>query len=469
MVFNSFTYIFFLVLVVLLYWHCSPRGKLYVIFVSSLTFYSFWRFDFVWLLLLSVAVDYSICHAMVCVKPKRRKLFVLTSLIFNLGLLFIFKYFLFFADEAVGLLNLLGFVLDPILINIILPIGISFYTFQTISYTVDVYRGTVKPECDFIFFACYVTFFPQLVAGPILRFDNVAKQFRKNKKFNPKFLVEGIKFILIGFFLKTVLADNIALFVDEGFQSDVRYISALDVWTLAFLFGFQIYFDFSAYSFIARGSAFLMGIKFPRNFNFPFLASSPRDFWQRWHVSLSSWIKDYIYIPLVKCLVSRHREHNFSRVFSLFVTWALMGFWHGANWTFLFWGFSHAVIISISRMPFLASALSRSRLVGIALTLPLMMICWIPFRAPNLDIASSMFLKVIDPSLYLFLGLHENIHIVTFSITAGFFVNVAYSHYKEKFLSFGLRQLVEFWIWSIIIFLTFVFFRKSENFIYFQF
>jgi D-alanyl-lipoteichoic acid acyltransferase DltB (MBOAT superfamily) len=332
-----------------------------------------------------------------------------------------------------------------------------------------VYRGAIKPERDFIFFACYVTFFPQLVAGPILRFGDVAKQFSKNKKFNHQFLVEGIKFIVIGFFLKTVLADNIALFVDEGFQSDVRYISALDVWTLAFLFGFQIYFDFSAYSFIARGSAFLLGIKFSRNFNFPFLASSPRDFWQRWHISLSSWIRDYIYIPLVKCWVSRHGKNNSLKVFPLFVTWALMGFWHGANWTFLFWGLSHAAIILVSRMPFSASIFSRSRVMGVALTLPFMMLCWIPFRAPNLDIANSMFLKVVDPSLYFFLGLHENIHILTFSVTAGFFINAAYLKYKENFLSFKLRQFVKFWNWSFIIFLTFVFFRKSENFIYFQF
>ena len=208
--------------------------------------------------------------------------------------------FSFFAENFSGLASLFGIEIqiDTFFYNIILPLGISFYTFQTISYTVDVYRGFIKAEKEFVLFATYVTFFPQLVAGPILRAKEVIPQLDKKPLFKLDDLKSGLRKITFGLFLKVVLADNIAPLVDVGFSSDPNLLSAIDVWTLAFLFGFQIYFDFAAYSFIAIGCARVMGMTFPENFNFPYSSISPKEFWKRWHISLSSWIRDYLYLPL---------------------------------------------------------------------------------------------------------------------------------------------------------------------------
>ena len=303
MIFNSLTYLLLLFIVVVLYWQLSFKFRLLLIFSSSLIFYGFWKIEFIPVLLLSVVVDWLVAQKMVKSKKQKKFLFLLVSLITNLGLLFYFKYLIFFAESSVGFANLLGAELDPFALKIILPLGISFYTFQTISYTVDVYRGFIKPERNFILFACYVTFFPQLVAGPILRASEVMPQFANRPIFTLNYIFTGIRLILIGLFLKTVLADNLSILVDSGFSMEVENISALDVWTLAFLFGFQIYFDFSGYSFIALGSARMMGIIFPNNFDFPYVSSSPKEFWQRWHISLSSWIRDYLYLPLNKAKV----------------------------------------------------------------------------------------------------------------------------------------------------------------------
>lgn len=342
MIFNSITYLVFLPVVVLLYWILPYRSRLILIFGASLTFYGFWRVEFLPLLLLSVSVDYLVARRMPSSTDYGRKRLLLVSLFVNLGLLFYFKYLIFFADNAIGFANLLGIEIDPIALKIILPLGISFYTFQTISYTVDVYRGLIKPEKDFILYGCYVTFFPQLIAGPVLRAAEVMHQFARRVPFSWDDITAGSWRVLFGLFLKVVLADNIAPFVDSGFAMPVSTMSAIDVWTLAFIFGFQIYFDFSAYSHIALGSARMMGICFPENFNFPYIATSPKDFWRRWHISLSSWIRDYLYLPLAGIKVHGRSVGGLANATvdkkhqkALFFTWAIMGLWHGANWTFL--------------------------------------------------------------------------------------------------------------------------------------
>ena len=272
-----------------------------------------------------------------------------------MGLLFYFKYLAFFAQGANEIAELAGldFSLPPL--SIILPLGISFYTFQTISYTIDVYRGFIKPERNFILYSSFVVYFPQLVAGPILRAAELVDQLSRRPPFDPEDLVIGLRRIAYGLFLKVALADNIGPLVDAGFAEPAATLRALDVWTLSFLFGFQIYFDFSAYSHIALGSARLMGIHFPENFNFPYLASSPRDFWQRWHISLSSWIRDYLYLPLMGAQVHDRStgglptvesgRSGFTRTRALFLTWGIMGLWHGANWTFVIWGLYHATLV----------------------------------------------------------------------------------------------------------------------------
>ena len=270
MIFNSLTYLLLLIAVVPLYWVISYRARLLLIFAASITFYGFWRIEFIPVLMFSAAVDWWVALRMSTVADKQRIKLLFLSISINLGLLIYFKYLLFFTDNLIWFINVFGAELNPIVLEIILPLGISFYTFQTISYTVDVYRRHIDPEKNFLLYACYVTFFPQLVAGPILRAREVMEQFVSRNSFRIEHITMGLRRILYGLFLKVALADNIAPLVDDGYRLPVDTLSALDVWTLAFLFGFQIYFDFSAYSHIALGSARLLGIVFPENFNFPF-------------------------------------------------------------------------------------------------------------------------------------------------------------------------------------------------------
>ena len=481
MIFNSLSYLLLLLTVITLYWLLPYRARLVLIFSASLIFYGFWKINFIPVLLISVIVDWWVSQKMLKSDKRKRFSLLLGSLTTNLGLLFYFKYLIFFADSSIGFANLLGTELDPIAFKIILPLGISFYTFQTISYTVDVYRGFIKPEKDFILFACYVTFFPQLVAGPILRAKEVIPQFTNRPSFSFAYIFIGIRFILFGLFLKVVMADNLSILVDSGFAIDVKYMSAIDVWTLAFLFGFQIYFDFSAYSFIALGSARMMGIIFPNNFNFPYISTSPKDFWQRWHISLSSWIRDYLYLPLNKAKVLDRSEGGLAKMVktkgtnkSLFITMGLMGLWHGANWTFLIWGIYHAIVISIYRLiePKTLNFSERFRFLGgILVTLPVMMLSWIPFRANSLNDALGMWLKIFNPLAYTWLGMRENVYIITFLVLISFFI-VYFFKVKilpiinsKKFISIICDIILITFVTSMVI----VFFRSINQFIYFQF
>jgi D-alanyl-lipoteichoic acid acyltransferase DltB (MBOAT superfamily) len=481
MIFNSLTYLIFLFLVVILYWILPFRPRLILVFVSSLIFYGFWRIEFLPVMLLSVIVDYVVALRMPDSTQTTKKRLLIVSLIVNLGLLFYFKYLIFFADNAIGFFNLLGIKIDPVTLNIILPLGISFYTFQTISYTVDVYRGLIKPEKDFILYACYVTFFPQLVAGPILRAVEVIPQFAKRPPFLWSDIAIGLRRIIYGLFLKVVLADNIAPLVDTGFSMPVETLSALDVWTLAFLFGFQIYFDFSAYSHIALGSARLMGICFPENFNFPYFASSPKDFWRRWHISLSSWIRDYLYLPIAGVKVHDRSVGGLANATldkkknkALFLTWAVMGLWHGANWTFILWGIYHSFVIFFYRFIAPATKNLNEKLKlfgGIIVTLPIMMLAWIPFRAESLLSAISMWKRLFDPFAYTSLGMRENTYIIATILMLGFLLTY---WLKNNLLTFMKRDSIflifaESAMFSIMIPLVIIFLRPINQFIYFQF
>ena len=484
MLFNSITFIVFLAVIVSLYWSLPRTPRLYLVFISSLVFYGFWRIEFIPIMLVSVVTDYVVALAMANVDDNRkRRWYLIFSLFVNLGLLFYFKYLLFFAENAIGFANIVGMEasLDPFFENIILPLGISFYTFQTISYTVDVYRKIIKPERNFILYASYVTFFPQLVAGPILRAVEVIPQLSERVKFNVDIFSSGIRRILYGLFLKVVIADNIAPLVDAGFAIPLDQMSALDVWTLSFLFGFQIYFDFSAYSHIAIGAARLMGITFPENFNFPYMAVSPRDFWRRWHISLSSWIRDYLYLPLAGIKVHDKSIGGLGNVVergmqykSLFITWALMGLWHGASWTFVVWGLYHALVITVYRLiKGAGKQLPHQFKLGMGwfVTAPIMMLGWIPFRAKTLDDAIGMFQKVFQPSEYLWMGMRENTYLVTFVLT----ILMMGTYFTSKYLVPLMQKKSSVWllgdacVYSVVISLVFVFLRPINQFIYFQF
>ena len=486
MIFNSVTFLLFLVVTVALYWVLPRRVRLWMLFLSSLMFYGFWRVEFVPVMLASAVTDYLVSLAIArSDDARRRKTLLGVSLAVNLGLLFYFKYLLFFADNVVTLANVVGFETDPFVWRIILPLGISFYTFQTISYTVDVYRGFIEPERDFVTYGCYVTFFPQLVAGPVLRAREVIPQLTERPPFRADDLAEGLRRILYGLFLKVVLADNVAPLVDAGYAADVATLSALDVWTLAFLFGLQIYFDFSAYSHIAIGAARMMGIVFPENFAFPYASTSPRDFWRRWHISLSSWIRDYVYLPLAGIpvrdrstggLATATEQPPASKMTrALFLTWAIMGLWHGAAWTFVLWGVYHATFVYVYRRlgPVfeLVPVWMRSA-GGWAVTLPLAMLSWVAFRADGLGVTFEMYGRVLTPSAYGGLGLNRNVYLVTALLMLATVGAYLVATYVVPALRRGPRVVwatVESAAYGVAIALVFVFLRPITQFIYFQF
>ncbi|NOY43637.1 MAG: MBOAT family protein [Planctomycetes bacterium] len=486
MIFNSVTFLIFLAVATVLYWVLPRKPRLWVIFLLSMLFYGFWRFEFVPLMLISSTTDYLVARSISRTKDQRRKrLLLFVSLFVNLGLLFVFKYLMFFTENLWAGLALIGFETTPPVLNIILPLGISFYTFQTISYTVDVYRGFIEPEEDYVLYSCYVMYFPQLVAGPILRAKEVITQLDVRPDFCWENLSTGLRRILFGLFLKVVLADNIASIVDAGFSYPVDTLSALDVWTLAFMFGFQIYFDFSAYSHIAIGSARLMGIHFPENFNFPYLASSPRQFWRYWHISLSSWIRDYLYLPLAGTPVHDRSTGGLSEAVperqsppretrALFLTWAIMGMWHGAAWTFVVWGLWHAVLIYAyrllqpirSRLPHIVKAIT-----GWPITLLLVMLSWIPFRARGLPETVEMLSKTIDLSAYRTLGLRENTYLVAALMLVSIILAYLVREFYEKLVHSRplIRLPLEVAVLTVAIGLVFIFLRPIQQFIYFQF
>jgi alginate O-acetyltransferase complex protein AlgI len=485
MIFNSVTYLLFLVIATTLFWILPSKPRLLAIFLSSLTFYGFWRPEFLLIMLLSAVTDYFVALRIEATDHQRtRKFWLRVSLAVNLGLLFYFKYLLFFVDNAVVVLRFFGSELEAPALNILLPLGISFYTFQTISYSVDVYRRFIPAEKNFILYGCFVTYFPQLVAGPILRASELLNQLGVKPGFRLDVFVSGLRRVLFGLLLKVVLADNIAPLVDAGFAQNIEALSAIDVLTLAFLFGYQIYFDFAAYSHIAIGSARLMGISLPENFNFPYMACSPREFWRCWHISLSSWIRDYLYLPLLGVKVQDRsigglatatqghgREERFP-ILALFLTWIIMGFWHGANWTFIVWGLYHAVFITVYRVtqPWRERLSEAVRSIGgWMVTLLFVMLAWVPFRAESIHDAIAMYGKLLVPSAYLWLGMRENTYLVAFMLVvasvATWFV------YEKRHRLFGRNTgfILETLVLAIMTGLVFIFLRPINQFIYFQF
>ena len=489
MLFNSVTFILFLTFVVSIYWFSSTNLKMWLLLIASCVFYGFWRWEYLGVMFISAITDYYtailIENTPVQDKIKRKRLLAIT-LIVNLGLLGYFKYLYFFTDNLNSLFSMMGFNMDIPLFKILLPFGISFYTFETISYTLDVYRGHIKAEKNFLHYCLFVTFFPKLVAGPIQRASELLTQLKQRPNFQIGFIGDGLKLILYGLFLKVFLADNLSPFVDEAFSSNPTTLSAIDVWMMAFLFGFQIYFDFSAYSHIALGSAKLMGISIPENFNFPYMATSFRDFWKRWHISLSSWIRDYLYLPLAGIKVTNTTgkggigeglditNNQGSKTRALFLTWAIMGFWHGANWTFIFWGVYHAIIIFLERkLNFLRLKFRflGLKFIGWSFTLVLVMLSWIPFRVNSLEDTFTMYSKLFSPHNYTFYTMRENNYLITFIVLIMILLTYLFNNFinpiliKHKELSFIFHTIK----YTILIIIVFTFLRPISQFIYFQF
>ncbi len=475
MFFNSITFLIFLSIVCFFFWNVNKSFRVGFLVFSSCIFYGFWRWDFLLLILFSTVLDYTISILIDRNDDNnKRKIYLLISIITNLSLLAYFKYLYFIVDN----INF-AFGSNISLYEIILPFGISFYTFETISYTTDVYRRLIKPESNFLRYALFVTFFPKLVAGPIQRTKEFLDQVINPNKFSLDNLFKGLKRIIEGLFLKVVLADNLSAIVDDGFNINPDILSGVDVMTLSALFGFQIYFDFAGYSSIAIGCALLLGFKIPENFNYPYISKSFKEFWKRWHISLSSWIRDYLYLPLlgVKVLETTAKggignkldqKKGRNKNLILFITWAIMGLWHGANWTFILWGLIHATLIFIERIRTKYITFKTNTIINWVTVYIFSMLSWIPFRAENIENTLTMYSKLFDLGSFINLNLRENYYLIAFILTLLFLMLYNFRSYKLAKNKIGIF-IIDVSKITLMVVLTYIFLRPIQQFIYFQF
>ena len=390
MLFDSPIYFVFLILVALLYWQLPWRKQNWMLLGASYFFYGWWDWRFVGLMILSTTLDYFLAFRVADLNaPHRRKLFLILSLTLNFTFLGIFKYFDFFIGSFAHAASMAGWHDLPLpILRIILPPGISFYTFQEVAYIVDVYKGKQAPARNYVDYALFVSLFPHLIAGPIQRPSHLLAQVQHPRQFDTARFYDGVMLIVFGLFRKCVLADNFGIVANAAFSGRLGS-SFLATLTGACAFGFQIYGDFSGYTDLARGSAQLMGFQFAINFRRPYLAVTLQDFWRRWHISLSTWLRDYLYIPLGGNQKGRARTY-----INLMITMLLGGLWHGANWTFVVWGGIHGFWLAVER--FCAEELRAAipEKLGTAasrfLTLAVVFLAWIFFRASSLHQAIAM-------------------------------------------------------------------------------
>ncbi len=344
MIFNSFHFLLFLPIVVGLYFATPFRWRWLFTLLASYYFYMCWKPEYAFLIVVSTSIDYFTGLKMnQCETKQQRRPYMLISLFSNLGLLLLFKYFNFFNDSARAVFDQFNIFYNVPEFRLFLPVGISFYTFQTLSYSIDIYRGTAKAEQHFGYFALFVSFWPQLVAGPIERSNDLMPQLKKKFDFNYLRAKEGLIRILWGFFKKVVVADRLSIFVQEVYQNPGEH-GGFAVVLATWMFAFQVYCDFSGYCDIAIGSARIMGYNLTDNFKTPYFSKTVREFWQRWHITLSFWIRDYLYFPLGGSRVNYRRL-----MYNTMLTFALMGLWHGANWTFVLFGVTHGILLSLRR------------------------------------------------------------------------------------------------------------------------
>lgn len=485
MLFNTVTYITFLFAATVIFWLLPQKHRKWLLLFASLAFYAAWQWEFVFLIGFSALVDFYFSLKINDSRsPSRRKTLLILSLSINIALLLYFKYTYFITENIAAIGGALGsdWRIDPG--HIILPLGISFYTFLSISYTIDVYRRHFNPIRDFGTYFTYVMFWPHMIAGPILRAQELIPQIVKNQSFTLAFITDGIRLILYGLFLKVALADQIAPMVDDAFSISPSALGGLDVTTMAFAFGFQIYFDFAGYSMVAIGSAKLLGVHFPDNFNWPYLATSPREFWQRWHITLSSWIRDYLYLPLsgktfkdkatpgIEVQLSGNKI-TVRLTVALFLTWFIMGLWHGASWRFALWGVWHALFIFAYRLTqdkLGTWPIPVKLIAGWGITILIAMLGWIPFRAESMHHALSLLARLTDIKSYFALGLRENFYLVTFVLLLGM-LSIRYLASKKTTLMKhrAIYTVCDTITLTTVMFCVFVFLRPISQFIYFQF
>jgi alginate O-acetyltransferase complex protein AlgI len=484
MLFNSIDFAIFLPIVFILYWFVTNRNlKLqnFLIVAASYLFYGWWDWRFLSLILFSTIVDYTVGQKLRNEENQlKRKVLLWTSILVNLGFLGFFKYYNFFLDNFITAFSFFGQDIQANSLNIILPVGISFYTFQTLSYTIDVYKRKLEPTKDFIAFSAFVSFFPQLVAGPIERATHLLPQFYKKRTFDYSKAVDGMRQILWGLFKKIVIADNCAEFANQIFNNSADMNGSTLVLGALF-FTFQIYGDFSGYSDIAIGTSRLFGFDLMQNFNFPYFSRDIAEFWRRWHISLSTWFRDYLYIPL-----GGSRGGTWMKVRNTFIIFLVSGFWHGANWTFIIWGALNAIYF----LPLLLTNNNRNNLETVAqgrlfpsireflfmlLTFGLTVFAWIFFRAENIGHAFSYISEILSTSLFEIPEFKGMGRALTTIILIVIFVFVEwqgreYQYALENIKSVRLKPIRWLSYTSILIAIYFYGnFDETIEFIYFQF
>ena len=483
MLFNSFQYLLFLPAVVVLYWLLPRSWRLPLLLVASYGFYMSWSTTFILLVLLMTCVNWFVGKGLYRARCWRKLIFG-AGVAFNLICLSVFKYANFFLQSADAVVRM-GSRHDPgWVVNIILPLGISFFTFEFIHYLFEIYHGN-KPVDSFVLFALFAAFFPTQIAGPIKRYPDFVAQMQEDKTFKLSYFDEGLPLIVIGLAKKVLLADNLSVFVQMG-MSDPSAFGALETWLFAYAFAFQIYFDFSGYTDIARGSAMLLGYHIPINFNLPYFAKNISDFWHRWHISLSTWLRDYLFIPLGGSRQGRWQTHR-----NLFLTMMLGGLWHGASWNFVIWGIYHGLCLILHRefclwqqSATMVLSFFQSRMgmfISQLLTFHVVCIGWIFFRVQNTNWAFAMVKKMVlfkpiytQAEQHHFLVLKPDLPVIVPVVLTGVAIllltNLPVSILNDKGVFKRLPAPLKAafctgLIFAIVIFLP----STSQPFIYFQF
>jgi D-alanyl-lipoteichoic acid acyltransferase DltB (MBOAT superfamily) len=490
MLFNSFEYLIFLPLVFCGYWFIFKKLPLQNIFVVAVSyvFYGWWDKMFLHLIAITTLSSYlsgiSIKYARVnkckCWGVRWDKVLSATNIILNLAILCIYKYFNFFADSFIAAFSVFGVHFDAVTLNLVLPVGISFYTFQALSYTIDVYKRKIEPTHNIVAFFAFISFFPQLIAGPIERATNLLPQFLQERKFDYNKAVDGMRQILWGLFKKIVIADNCAMFANQIFDGYTTY-SGLTLWMGAILFSFQIYGDFSGYSDIAIGTARLFGIDLRKNFHYPYFSRDIAEFWHRWHISLNTWFRDYIYIPLGGSRCSKLKV-----IRNTMIIFLVSGLWHGANWTFVVWACYHGllflpVILRKKRKSMNVVAENRhlptfKELVSMIGTFVLVVIGLIIFRAETISDAVQYIYRctidICDFRMMLnFIASNTTVFVSTIMMLL-MLVSIEWSQRRKIFglqIVAGKHIVVRWSMYIFIIFCMMVFAGQQAQFIYFQF
>ncbi len=480
MLFNSFQFIYFFTGIVFLYFLMPAKYRWVLLLAGSYYFYMCWKAEYIILILVSTMIDYTAGIRIGRSSSKMvRKTFLLLSILTNLGLLFAFKYFNFFNDSLRAVFDHFNIMYNVPYFKVLLPVGISFYTFQTLSYTFDVYMKKREPEYHIGYFALYVAFFPQLVAGPIERSTNLLPELRKVNSFDYKRVTDGLKLMAWGLFKKIVIADRVAIYVNQVYNDPGAY-SGWPVIVATYFFAIQIYCDFSGYSDIAIGAANVMGYNLMDNFRRPYFSKTIPEFWKRWHISLSTWFRDYLYIPL-----GGNRVNAFRRYLNVFLVFVISGLWHGANWTFVIWGALHGFyqIVTMLINPFFQKIYAGLGIgkrhplrVALAVFITFHLVCfsWIFFRANNLSDAFVL-IGSIPAGLGSFAGvtlslLKEGFITALLSIGLLLAVQIVQRHRKMRHF-LDNKPLVFRWALYVMIVLFIVLFAvdKGNQFIYFQF